>query len=204
MRYPEIFYSADFAVFECAVWNHWRVLKTNYWAHAMRRKHYRAICISLNCVLSNANRTKQNANVAEGEMFQWTKHAYCTVLYWGTASSPAWLCSVTCYFILFYFVSHSWFFFKVKSFQLCACECLCVGPRNEAHCHSIKWPNAKGSEVSHHSLFSLVCLVSSSLQWLWSLLSLSAHTWLEIMMGAGGLLGCRNVTCIVGLLLDML
>lgn len=60
-RNVDICFSAHFSVFGCAVWNHWRVMKTSYfWPHAMRGKHYKALCISLNRVFSNANRTKKS------------------------------------------------------------------------------------------------------------------------------------------------
>lgn len=86
------------------------------------------------------------------------------------------------------------------SICVCVCICLSVGPRNEAYCYSIQWPNAKGSSVQHYSLLSR-SLYLVSLQWLWSVLSLSTLSrlakdhdggWEKV----GGLLGCRNVTCI--------
>lgn len=144
----------------------------------------------------------------QNKMQMWLKgkcfsgQSMLTVLY-----CTAWLCSVTCYFIPFYFVSHSWFFFFFWKWGASSCVrvSVCVwGPEMKPTATASSDLMQKAARSSHHSLFSLVCLVSSSLQWLWSLLSLSAHAWLEIMMGAGGLSGCRNVTCIVGLLLDVL
>jgi len=113
---------------------------------------------------------------------------YWTALYWAVSFR---LCSVMCCFIPFYLMPYSWWFWKSASVEL----------RNEAHCHSIQWPNAKGSRVLHCSPFSLCVPGSPPLQWLWSLLSLSTLSRLAENRdgGLGGLLGCRNVTCIDGL-----
>lgn len=81
----------------------------------------------------------------------------------------------------------------------CAClsVCLSVGPRNEAHCHSIQWPNAKGSRVQHYSLFSLCA--SSRLS---AVIIVSPVTKHFVTLGQKrwwGLGGCWNVPCIDGL-----
>lgn len=137
-------------------------------------------CISLNCVLFcwklNPLRKKQQEKPPTV--------LHCT----GPSHGCALSCAVSSCSTLWHF---SWWFLKVRRFQLCehvcVCVCVSVGQTNGAHCHSIQWPNAKGSGVQHHSLLSLVC---PFLPWLRSLLSLSHLSRLaENHDGAGGCWG---------------
>lgn len=185
-RNLEICYAADSAVFGCVVWNHWRVMKTSYfWAHAMGREHYKALCISLNRVLSNANRTNKMQTWLKDTFLQWKNHAYCT---------PHFLlhgCRVLFHPVLL----HAIFLvvLKVRSFQLYErmSVCVCVwGPEMKptATASSDLMQKAAGSSTIHYSL-----LCASSLQWLWSLLSLSTLSRLaENRDGGWGVVGVQE------------
>ncbi len=150
-RNVKICHSAHFAVFGCVVWNHLRVIKTSYfWAHARKREHYKALCISLNCVFSNANKQDNKCKCGWRKSVAVDAHTCSPALCWAAAFSPVWLC---CHVLFHPVLLYALFLvvLKVRSFQLyegvCVCVCVSVGPRNEAHCHSIQWPNAKGSRV---------------------------------------------------------
>lgn len=169
---------------------------SDVWAHAVwgEGRLYKALCISLNCVFSNANRS----NKMQAWLFFLEGRKRKTCLLYCMAG-----CHMSFHPVLFHAIFFFWWFRKWGAEELpavCVCVLVCVKAE-------LKPTASASSDLMQKAAWSaLLCVPSPpSIQQLCSFLSLSTLSrfadYHEVGEGRGwGVsLGCRNVTCTDGL-----